>query len=298
MKNLQTKIYAAILVLTSSGTTDPVVMARVKRLQDMYSVISDMVNKLDNGTWTAANVPVYKEDINIILPNLSNPQMAIMNVFSQGDGKAPLSPVHQQLAGLVGAEHAESVFNGLKDNGMFRVNVELGYNVPGSKKSSTPMMYSNTMNLGSNGRMEHTNGVNTDTHTDTHTDTNTIGTQGVTNLQTDSPFDTVVPGIEDTSIRMVGGLDWKQRAQSISEQIRLRGLDPQDFGCIPKGSVMSPAYSWRGHTKMICGRLSATMDPSLPVSCGCPPPNWAGWTTSHCPSLPPYLNKTPSNSKC
>jgi hypothetical protein len=287
LMDLQTKIYGAILILTSSGTIDPVVMARVKRLQDMYSAISDMINKLDNGTWTAANIPVYKEDINTILPNLPNPQMPIMDILSQAG--TPLSPVQQQLAGLVGKENAESVFNGLKDNGMFRVNVELGYNVPGSKNSAKPMMYSKVMNLGSDGRMENTTSVNADTN---------ISSQGLSNLQTDSPFDTVTPGVEDKSIKMVGGLDWKQRGESICEQVRLRGLDPQDFGCIAKGSVMSPAYSWRGHTKMVCGRLAATMDPGLPVSCGCPPPNWAGWTISHCPSLPPYLNKSSSNSKC
>ena len=78
----------------------------------------------------------------------------------------------------------------------------------------------------------------------------------------------------------ISRFDWKKRATSICEQVRLRGLDPEDFGCLAKGTIMSPAYSWRGHTKMICGRLAATTDPALPVSCGCPPSNWKGWTLS------------------
>lgn len=288
LKDLQGKIYAAILVLTSSGTTDPVVMARVGRLQEMYSLVSDLVNKLDNGILKPTDIPVYKEDINTILPNLPNPQMPVMDIFSQSSGNAPLSPLHQQIAGLVGKDNAETVFKNIQDKGMFRVNVELGYNVHGSKK---PIMYSNTIDLGSNPK-NHIASTNPIVNTDTSNDS------PMTNLQTDSPFDTTMPGVEDTSVKMIGGLDWKQRGQSICEQIRLRGLDPLDFGCIANGSVMSPAYSWRGHTKMVCGRLAATMDPGLPVSCGCPPPNWVGWTTSRCPSLPPHLDKGSSNSKC
>jgi hypothetical protein len=92
---------------------------------------------------------------------------------------------------------------------------------------------------------------------------------------TGSPFDTSTPSYLDTS---KSGLDWKKRNKDICEQIRLRGLDPADFGCLPAGSVMSPAFSWRGYTKMICGRLGATLDSGLPQACGCPPDNWSGWT--------------------
>jgi hypothetical protein len=98
------------------------------------------------------------------------------------------------------------------------------------------------------------------------------------------PFDSSTPGMDDRSAsnnkNKASNFDWKKRAASICEQVRLRGLEPEDFGCIAKDSLMSPAYSWRGHSKMICGRLAATMDPGLPVTCGCPPSNWKGWTLS------------------
>ena len=102
-------------------------------------------------------------------------------------------------------------------------------------------------------------------------------------MSVNSAYDTTTQGMDDraysnTTYPNASRFDWKKRATSICEQVRLRGLDPEDFGCIAKDSLMSPAYSWRGHSKMICGRLGATMDPNLPIVCGCPPGNWKGWT--------------------
>jgi hypothetical protein len=74
-------------------------------------------------------------------------------------------------------------------------------------------------------------------------------------------------------------LDWKARTKQICEQVRMRGLDPQDFGCLKESDEVSPNYSWRGHAKMVCSRLGSTPDPALPQTCGCPPANWGGWNS-------------------
>ena len=118
----------------------------------------------------------------------------------------------------------------------------------------------------------------------------TTSSSSDTPIKMDLPFDTKLPGMDDrasmsptdssSNKSQVGRFDWNKRANFICEQVKARGMNPEDFGCIAPNSLMSPAYSWRGHTKMICGRLQATMDPGLPVSCGCPPANWKGWTLS------------------
>ena len=299
LQDLQSRIYGSILILSSSATSDPVVQARVKMLQKMYSDISDMINKLDNGTWVSTDVPIYEEDISVILPNLSNPNAAVMDIFSQGNGKT-LSPIEKQLAGLVGTENATNVFNSLLDKGMFRVNMELGYNVPGSK----PVKYSKKMDIQPNSNRSgwapsnsRTGASSTNNWSNTTSNFSTNAKADLTSMDTDTPYDSVMSGAETRADSTPTGLDWKSRATSICEQVRLRGLDPQDFGCIPTGSLMSPAYSWRGHTKMICGRLAATIDPGLPVTSGCPPPNWSGWSISQCGSTPPFLNNS-SSARC
>jgi hypothetical protein len=269
LQKLQTRVYAAILTLSASGTKDPVVQARVKKLQDMYSAVVDMVSKLSKGIWTSKDVPVFKEDIAIILPNLSNPKSKLADLFTKGSGKGP-SPLEKQVASLVGEEYAKSVLKSFQENGTMRLNFELDYRGPGTATSGAtgsgtgvkPMKYTDTIDL-----IANTAGPNVDPNA----------------MYTAAPFDSTLQGAhsrnEETQKKLkVGKFDWEQRASSICEQVRLRGFNPLDFGCIAKGSMMSPAYSWRGHTKMICGRLAATTDSGLPMASGCPSPDWKGWT--------------------
>ena len=289
---LQTKTYAAILTLSASGTVDPVVQARIKRLQEMYTALSDMITKLNKGQWTQKDIPVFKEDIQEVLPNLAKPQKDVKDVFSQGNGKK-LNAIEEQLSGLVGVEHAQDVFKNLKERGMFRISMDLGYNVsdPLNKgKKSNSQSYKRDLSLQGDGSMKAVAGMHP--HTSGQSDNSFLGSgpssgpsYGPTNgLHVDSAYDTVSPGMDDNAIARsnlprAAHFDWKKRAETICEQVKLRGLNPLDFGCIPKESLMSPAYSWRGHAKMVCGRLGTTMDPDLPVVCGCPPQRWKGWSS-------------------
>jgi hypothetical protein len=74
--------------------------------------------------------------------------------------------------------------------------------------------------------------------------------------------------------------DWKARSKQIEQQVKKRGLNPSDFGIMPPQTKVSEDFSWKGYARMICTRLQATMDPSLPVTCGCPPLDWSGWRIS------------------
>lgn len=291
---LSTKITAAILILSASGTTDIVVKARITNLQKMYSDISEMIRKLNNGIWTQQDVPVFSEDIKKIIPNLANINSKLPDINKASDAGYKLNPLEKQIAGLVGEENAKEVFNKLKDNGMFRVTLDMGYNIPGSAANTK-----NTVNIkkdigikkdGSFGLM----------------DGDSI--KASPSLSVDGPYDSTMSGADDRAsagyaANSMGGkpnspshLDWKARAKGICKQIKARGMDPLDFGCISEESKLSPAYSWRGHTKMVCGRLASTMDPTLPQTCGCPPPNWKGWTLPACLSPPGSMGSLSKNA--
>jgi len=285
---LQTKTYAAILTLSSSGTTDPIVQSRIKNLQAMYSDVSDMINKLNKGIWTAKDVPVYSQDIKAVLPNLADPKKPLMDISKQGSGKR-LNPIEQQLAGLVGEENATDVFNRFKESGLFNISLDLGYNVSGKSNDSKSISLNKKFGLGEDGTLTLDNPI-------------TIGTNNPSmdaikpssNVSVSGPYDSNMSGMDDRAeaiqkVNRPSHLDWEKRVKGICDQVKQRGLDPLDFGCIPEESKLSPAYSWRGHAKMVCGRLGSTMDPGLPETCGCPPPNWKGWTLPDCLSSPPAI---------
>jgi hypothetical protein len=263
LQKLQAKTYAAILVLSSTGTTNPVVQQRIKLLQKMYADVTSWLQKLDKGEWTTKDIPVDAAYITKILPSLADPKSNISSTSTKSTNK--LNQIEKEIAKLVGDDEASSVYKKIKENGMFRVSVDLGYNV------NSPTL-NRTYGLNSNGAMD------------------TTSSSSDTPVKMDLPFDTKLPGMDDRASMNpagsssnktdVGRFDWKKRANFICDQVKARGMNPEDFGCIAANSLMSPAYSWRGHTKMICGRLQATMDPGLPVSCGCPPASWKGWTLS------------------
>jgi hypothetical protein len=275
---LQTKTYAAILLLSASGTVDPVVQARIKRLQEMYTALSDMITKLNKGQWTQKDIPVFKEDIQEVLPNLAKPQKDVKDVFSQGNGKK-LNAIEEQLSGLVGVENAQDVFKNLKERGMFKISMDLGYNVTGSSSDKGNSTFKRKLDLQGDGSFKSSHGMHR--HSTGSSNDYSRGSA----LDMNSAYDSVSPGMDDNAMARLSNhskasqFDWKKRATTICEQVKLRGLDPLDFGCIAKDSLMSPAYSWRGHAKMICGRLGTTMDPDLPVVCGCPPQKWKGWSS-------------------
>jgi hypothetical protein len=76
------------------------------------------------------------------------------------------------------------------------------------------------------------------------------------------------------------GFDWKERAKTICENARKRGLNPAEFGCLPEGAKVSADFSWRGYARMICNRLQTDYYTGVPEACGCPPMNWPGWNLS------------------
>jgi len=157
--------------------------------------------------------------------------------------------------------------------------MDIGYNVTGG--SSKDPTYKRKLDLQGDGSFKSSHGM----HRHSTGSSNEPSSNNNSALDMNSAYDSVSPGMDDNAMARLSSrskaaqFDWKKRATTICEQVKLRGLDPLDFGCIAKDSLMSPAYSWRGHAKMICGRLGTTMDPDLPVVCGCPPQKWKGWSS-------------------
>ena len=69
----------------------------------------------------------------------------------------------------------------------------------------------------------------------------------------------------------VGGLDYKQRVQSLCSQIGAANIGkPEQFGCIADQSSVSKVYSWKGNYEMVCSRLGNLWGGWYPEMFGCP----------------------------
>jgi hypothetical protein len=187
---LSLKLKDEITRLSASGTSDPVLQARVGVFTKISQTVNDMIVRLKNKSMEPSEIPIKVKDYDSFLPTIgSSTDTPIGNLFSE----------IQKLK-------KEEIRADSNPRGEFEEKI---------------------MTLDSN---------NTEP-----------------------------------------GFNWKRRVQEITENIRRVNMDPKDFGCLERGAVVSPEFSWRGHAKMICSRLASAADPGIPEQMGCPPVSWKGW---------------------
>ena len=189
---LSLKVKAEIARLSASGTSDPVLQARVGIFTRINQTLTDMIVRLENNSMESSDIPIKVKDYEKFLPSLgSSMDTPIGNLFSS-----------QEFL-------SEDIRANSEPRGEFEEKI--------------------------------------------------------------MALDSIEEKEEES------GFNWKRRVQEITENIRRANMKPSDFGCMPRGTVVSPEFSWRGHAKMICSRLASTADPGIPEQMGCPPVSWKGW---------------------
>jgi hypothetical protein len=249
------RIQQAIIDLSSSGTTDPIVQTRVGNLTGMKASIDAIIQKLDTGAMQPADVPVKAQDIENALPLLvatSQPLPDVIQQISDGEYGDPNNLVGTITSFLKSAQDMLST-----SNFSFSVNYAQP-TVPATMGASTL----------------------TDTGFPSPYDIHQVSSAPSLNniLSSDSVSDmwAMDPRAEGRS-EMVGSFDWKKRAYDIVDQVKKRELNPADYGIMDSEAKVSSGFSWKGYTKMICTRLQASSTFNLDELCGCPSAGWKGW---------------------
>jgi len=270
LKLLQTAIGAEIIRLQASGTTDPVIKARIAVFTKINTTVSDLITKIGNGSMKEADIPIKVKDYKNFLPALGSSSAGIGGILSSY-GFGSLSNLFNsydigdvsgsQLAATLFERYAKDMLSGLS------YNLSVSYTSDNDVRkqralASYARAYANSKihpgTEGARGEFDET----------------------IRKLDTVSGFEN---GTSD-SVRPPsvlsgnpGSFDWKARAEAITENIKRAGMNPSDYGCLEKGETVSSGYSWRGHARMICSRLATNADPATPEQMGCPPVSWKGW---------------------
>jgi hypothetical protein len=274
LSEFSTRLQGAIVKLTASGTTDPIVQTRVGNLTVMKGEIDTIIKKLNSGAMKSSEVPILSSDIQKSLPNL-------------GDPKSPLLPILQKVAtsGVLSENMAQTLGSYAKtflDNATAEVSFNVKYNGDNqqdmnntlsnefaSRKSSlTKTGFPSPYDLDQVARAPSLNSI--------------LSGPCVTDIWAQDPrAEGRTPATGDprgnyTNTANAGTFDWKSRCSAIVEQVKRRGLNPDDYGILSENP--GPNFSWKGHTKMICTRLQAVHMDKMDEMCGCPPTNWKGWS--------------------
>lgn len=261
-------ISAEIIRLTASGTNNPINAARVKALTQIKNNVNTILEQVKSKKIKPEEIPILKKDINAAFPilgDLSKPLPQIIQMYKLPPWLANLVPadvandpeMSKQVNSLIN-KYADTIVNGLS--------------------ASFSVKYTSPRDTPNDSTISKTGFPST-------SDLKACSGNIVKNEKMDLPFggtsitDTLALNPHEAG-RGPSQFDWESRAKEIEAQVKKRGLHPKDFGINPPNTKVSNDFSWKGYTRMICTRLQATTDPSLPETCGCPPMDWKGWRIS------------------
>lgn len=261
------RISAEIIRLSASGTTDPIINARVVALTQMKSNVQTILDQVNSGALMPVEIPIMKKDLVNAFPVLGKPEEPlpqIIKTLGLPPGLANLLPSNVQkdpntmreINKLVD-KYADTVVNGVS------ASFSVKYTSP--REAEKARALASTIDK---------SGFPSVADLDNVCNTKFMPDGGMAPVT-----DRLAPKPQDAG-RGPSQFDWKTRSKEIEGQVRKRGLNPNDFGIMPQGTTVSKDFSWKGYARMICTRLQATMDPALPETCGCPPLDWSGWRIS------------------
>ena len=267
LENFVVKLSAEIIRLSASGTTDPVINARVAALTKMKSNIQSIIDQVKSGALMPVEIPIMKKDIENAFPilgKLDQPLPQIIKTLGLPTGLSNLLPPNiqndpnttREINKLVD-KYADTIVNGIS------ASFAVKYTSPREAEKSRALAST----------IEKT-GFPSHADLDNVCNTKFIPNGGIAPVT-----DKLAPKPHDAG-RGPSQFDWKQRAKEIEAQVKKRGLNPKDFGIMSGNIKVSNDFSWKGYVRMMCTRLQTTMDPSLPETCGCPPIDWPGWRIS------------------
>ena len=288
---LSQKLAVEIVRLQASGTTDPVLQARVSMMTKMRQTVDDLNTRIKNGTLTAKDIPIKVSDYEKFLPALGDKSAGIGGLLSKSGYSTLSSLFNAYDAGdASGSDIAAALFETYADELLkgLSYKIDVSYVSPNEvakrQAEATAWDAQRAIKLAGAGNAIDTAHPLTQTGSRGAFETQ-IRQMDMAGFQGQNPLDTLGSATGDPepirppteAATTVSKFDWKARADAVCLNIVRAGLNPAEFGCMPKASEVNPDYSWRGHTKMVCSRLATHSDPAIPEQMGCPPVSWKGW---------------------
>jgi len=286
------KLAVEITRLQASGSTDPIIQARVNVFAKIKQALNDIKTSIGNGTLRSTDIPILVKDYNNFLPALGNTNAGIASLLSNS-GMPSLSSLfnaftkgditNSQINNQLLQTYADALLGGLS------YKFDISYTSPNEVAARQAEAVKASYDAGALGYAAAESGPMT---------SGFMSFQPVASGIYDQDSGQMHPmtmdgsrGAFDSYIREMdmrgtvpksessGGFDWKKRATNIYENVKRAGMDPYDYGMDPNVFANSSTtdFSWRGYTKMICDRLATNAEPGMAEKMGCPPASWKGW---------------------
>jgi len=290
LRTLITKIDVTIARLTSSGTTDPVVLARVDVLNKIKARIKSIMNDVISGVRDEKDIPITKDAMDEFLKVIANTSSPLSKLFGSNVALADLFPAYSagdtngaMFSQYLFKQYADTLFKGLSwDVGM---NIkytsenerDMANSFASAIQSSVKNMNVNTQPFGATTLNDYSPSYGGNTFSNVINNLQQQQQQQQQQEKQQQQQEKQQQQQQQQKASKGQPFNWHERANLICDSVQKRGLNPSEFGCLRPEEYVSENFSWRGYAKMICGRLATSYDTGLPEICGCPPNSWAGW---------------------
>lgn len=283
LKDLGDRIGVEVVRLSASGTTDPLVQARVSTLNNVQNSVNDIIAEVEAGNRSISDVPLTKEYIATFLPIMSNLNNPIPQIAAERTGNPALQNLAQSYMGgdKEAAKAAQELFE--KYATKILKNLSWKFDVTYTGEAEQEMSKAEVQAI--QGLLSAVAGPGPGAAPVApsypgffNSVTKNLGNGPSAAGPSAAGPSAAVKG-HSAPVRRVPAahFDWKTRSTQICQQVAARGMKPSDFGCVADPKSVGENFSWRGHAKMVCNRIATLFDPSIPAACGCPPASWDGW---------------------
>lgn len=296
LKAFSSRIQGEKIKLAASGTTDPIINARVSALNNMKNKIDQLIQQMESGAIMSTDIPFKKSDIVNALPVLgksNEPLPAILTTFDLPMGLSNMLP-SIPVGDLEGQQDLKKLITDYIKEFLQGITATVGVGVKyTSQRDAEAETLRNTARI-----MESTVALTGfpskgDLLGVADGNTMTFGAEYNSRNVSEDPknpkavLDSAIsngrantdPYADDPRVegRKPGHFDWKERSKHIDDQVRRRGIPETAIGLMPRGNQVGPDFSWKGYAQMICSRLQANYDSGMAQACGCPAGDWKGW---------------------
>jgi hypothetical protein len=288
VENFALKVKVELARLRASGTTDPVIAARVKILDNLLNGLNDILKKLKEKKMKEGEIPIFKADIDKAFPVLGKPSAPLPSLIQRANLPPALASLFPGGLSPQDTEQAIQINNVMKgymknlfEGVSWDVNLNVKYDNPNVLRAKRAIAAAGSADRTSVTTLPLSTGLPGVQGTMEFFDTNPAETpQAAASFSRDTGYDHALPGLSinrTLPTAKSGSFNWKGRYGEIVKSMRAREMDPLKFGAMPEGTEVSKEFSWRGQVRMMCSRLAANTDPGFPIYVGCPPDNWGGW---------------------
>ncbi len=299
LQNAVQRLTAEMMRLTASGTNDPETNQRVAQINFAYENINGILEQLQQGTMSESEIPIRKDELDALFASSGDFNMPLGELTTTA---LPANMQNLLPSGLARDSESQQIVSQLANKYMDAflkgTSFQFSLGIGGKYTSDNEAAAANKMNIVNvnfpQGRLAGVDSAFAPLAPPAQpTAAQTTPSAGNLASASQAPDLMPMPGqgtptdpfAYDPRNRAYGsfaanqasGFDWKERAKTICENARKRGLNPAEFRCLPDGAKVSADFSWRGYAKMICNRLQTDYYTGVPEACGCPPMSWPGW---------------------